>query len=43
MQPTVVDSEAFEIWKEEAFSHWTDIWGVIYGMGTESFNFLQRL
>jgi len=30
VQPTVVDSQAFLIWKDEAFSAWTSTWGKIY-------------
>jgi len=30
VQPTVVDHQAFEIWKDEAFSQFVDTWGVIY-------------
>lgn len=30
VQPTVVDSQAFLIWKDEAFRAWTDTWGKIY-------------
>jgi methylenetetrahydrofolate reductase (NADPH) len=41
LQPTVVDNEAFTIWKDEAFSHWCDIWGLIYGIGTPSYEFLK--
>lgn len=30
VQPTVVDHEAFLIWKDEAFKVWLDNWGLIY-------------
>ena len=30
MQPTVVDHQAFAIWKDEAFSQWLDTWGLVY-------------
>jgi len=31
IQPTVVDHEAFVIWKDEAFVSWIENWGIIYG------------
>mmetsp|Transcript_16525 Transcript_16525/g.28076 ORF Transcript_16525/g.28076 Transcript_16525/m.28076 type:complete len:131 (-) Transcript_16525:141-533(-) len=30
IQPTVVDHQAFEIWKNEVFRAWHDTWGAIY-------------
>lgn len=30
VQPTVVDAEAFIIWKDEALNIFTNTWGVIY-------------
>lgn len=30
LQPTVVDHEAFMVWKDEAFSLWLKNWAVIY-------------
>ena len=30
VQPTVVDHQAFEIWKDEAFKAWNETWAVIY-------------
>lgn len=41
IQPTVVDHQAFEIWKDEAFKSWVDTWAVIYSQ-EESKNFLQK-
>lgn len=35
-QPTVVDSAAFEVWKDEALQLWTSGWGVIYGPNSAS-------
>jgi len=29
-QPTVVDHQAFKIWKDEAFKTWIDTWSKIY-------------
>ena len=31
LQPTVVDPEAFMVWKDEAFSLWLEQWASIYG------------
>ena len=42
IQPTVVDHQAFMIWKDEAFASWLDQWGVIYGVDSPQFLFLQR-
>jgi methylenetetrahydrofolate reductase (NADPH) len=41
IQPTVVDHQAFQIWKEEAFRAWLDTWAVIY-KDEESKDFLQK-
>lgn len=30
VQPTVVDHQAFKIWKDEAFKTWIDTWAKIY-------------
>ena len=30
VQPTVVDHDAFEVWKNEALQAWSNTWGVIY-------------
>eukprot|EP00359_Climacostomum_virens_P002325 CAMPEP_0204914902 /NCGR_PEP_ID=MMETSP1397-20131031/12839_1 /ASSEMBLY_ACC=CAM_ASM_000891 /TAXON_ID=49980 /ORGANISM="Climacostomum Climacostomum virens, Strain Stock W-24" /LENGTH=504 /DNA_ID=CAMNT_0052086691 /DNA_START=280 /DNA_END=1794 /DNA_ORIENTATION=+ len=30
VQPTIVDPEAFKVWRDEAFSVWVDEWAVIY-------------
>lgn len=43
IQPTVVDHNAFLIWKDEAFLSWVDQWGVIYGQETESYAFLKNI
>lgn len=54
VQPTVVDSQAFLIWKDEAFSAWTETWSKIYsgkknkdsgeleGVDQESISFLTK-
>lgn len=41
IQPTVVDHQAFEIWKDEAFKAWLDTWSVIY-TEEESKTFLKK-
>ena len=41
VQPTVVDHQAFMIWKDEAFKHWVDDWGFIYGLEAPSCKFLE--
>ncbi len=43
IQPTVVDHDAFLIWKEEAFSNWIDIWGIIYGAESDCYKFLEKI
>ncbi len=42
IQPTVVDHEAFLIWKKEAFASWLDNWGIIYGLDTPQYHFLEK-
>lgn len=44
VQPTVVDHQAFEIWKDEAFKAWTETWGLIYKAeeGAASAEFLAK-
>jgi methylenetetrahydrofolate reductase (NADPH) len=37
IQPTVVDHEAFIIWKDEAFASWLGHWGIIYGEDSSSY------
>jgi len=36
MQPTIVDSGAFEVWKDEAIQLWTSAWGNIYTSNSNS-------
>ena len=43
VQPTVVDHTAFLLWKEEAFQSWVDVWGVIYGVESPSFKYLENI
>lgn len=35
MQPTVVDHDAFEVWKNEALQAWSNTWGIIYQSQTD--------
>ena len=42
IQPTVVDHNAFLIWKDEAFGQWLDPWALVYGFDTPSSEFLKR-
>ena len=35
LQPTVVDPHSFKVWKDEAFSLWSD-WAALYEEGSES-------
>lgn len=42
VQPTVVDHNAFLIWKDEIFRQWIDPWAIIYGGDSPSSAFLQR-
>lgn len=42
IQPTVVDHEAFLIWKKEAFASWLDNWGIIYGLDSPQYHFLEK-
>lgn len=42
IQPTVVDHNAFLIWKDEAFAQWLDPWALVYGFDSPSSEFLQR-
>ena len=42
VQPTVVDSESFKIWKDEAFGLWKT-WAEVYEEGSESANVLSNV
>jgi methylenetetrahydrofolate reductase (NADPH) len=42
IQPTVVDHNAFLIWKDEAFAEWLDPWALVYGFDSPSAEFLRR-
>jgi methylenetetrahydrofolate reductase (NADPH) len=43
IQPTVVDPYSFVVWKEEAFSIWTELWGRLYEKGSKSQQILQHI
>ena len=43
VQPTVVDHQAFKIWKDEAFQSWIDQWAIIYGQDSDSYKFLDKV
>lgn len=43
IQPTVVDPEAFQVWKEEAFSLWHDQWGSLYEEGSTSRGVIEHI
>lgn len=42
-QPTVVDTESFLVWKDEAFALWKVHWQSIYQAGTPSWDLLQNI
>jgi methylenetetrahydrofolate reductase (NADPH) len=43
IQPTVVDSESFEFWKQEAFELWQAQWASAYGPDSSSYNIIQQI
>lgn len=43
IQPTVVDHQAFLIWKKEAFANWMDKWATVYEKDSDSFNLIKRV
>ena len=43
IQPTVVDQNAFRLWKNEAFAAWIDKWAYIYEAGSPSQLFLKKV
>ncbi len=43
IQPTVVDSKSFKIWKDEAFDLWLDEWRALYAKDSESWNLISRI
>jgi methylenetetrahydrofolate reductase (NADPH) len=43
IQPTVVDTESFKIWREEAFDLWLHDWAYIYEANSPSRSLLERV
>ncbi|GJD09366.1 Probable methylenetetrahydrofolate reductase [Galdieria sulphuraria] len=43
IQPTVVDPYSFLVWKEEAFSIWTELWGRLYEKDSTSQQILRHI
>eukprot|EP00474_Spongospora_subterranea_P007846 CRZ08304.1 hypothetical protein [Spongospora subterranea] len=43
IQPTVVDSTSFKVWKDEAFGLWISQWGNIYPKNSPSRNLIQDI
>lgn len=43
LQPTVVDSKIFEVWRDEAFALWRSLWQSIYSKDSESYNLIQSI
>ncbi len=43
IQPTVVDPEAFMVWKDEAFSLWLRHWAVIYDDESVSYELIHKI
>lgn len=43
IQPTIVDSQSFKIWKAEAFNLWLDEWAVCYPKDSSSYNLLKEI
>ncbi|PRP86322.1 methylenetetrahydrofolate reductase [Planoprotostelium fungivorum] len=43
IQPTVVDSESFLVWKDEAFALWTTQWISLYKAGSQSVQILEQV
>jgi len=42
-QPTVVDPDAFLVWKDEAFSLWKTQWAKIYEVGSSPHNAIMKM
>jgi len=43
LQPTVVDTESFLVWKDEAFALWRTQWASLYEEGSQSRSLLERI
>jgi len=42
LQPTVVDPQAFTVWKDEAFELWMLQWGRLYAIGSKSQEIIKK-
>ncbi|KAL7674371.1 hypothetical protein ACOME3_000652 [Neoechinorhynchus agilis] len=43
VQPTVVDSRSFLIWRDEAYSIWLKRWGAVYDRHSDSYQLLEKM
>jgi methylenetetrahydrofolate reductase (NADPH) len=43
MQPTIVDTRSFLIWKDEAFGLWMSDWASIYEEKSAAFKLLKKI
>ncbi|KAK9842943.1 hypothetical protein WJX74_004685 [Apatococcus lobatus] len=43
IQPTVVDPQSFNVWKDEAFQLWTSEWGSLYEEGSKSRKVIDKV
>ena len=43
VQPTIVDTRSFFIWKDEAFGLWISDWANIYDRESESYKLLNKV
>ena len=43
IQPTVVDHQAFLLWKKEAFANWLEKWAVMYDKDSASADLIKRV
>lgn len=43
VQPTVVDSDSFLVWKQEAFDVWTNVWAELYAKDSPSRKVLKEM
>mmetsp|Transcript_5077 Transcript_5077/g.7962 ORF Transcript_5077/g.7962 Transcript_5077/m.7962 type:complete len:117 (-) Transcript_5077:1428-1778(-) len=43
VQPTVFDPQAFQVWAEEAFSLWTNMWLDLYEPGGDSYDLIETV
>ncbi|KAF1780120.1 FAD-linked oxidoreductase-like [Phytophthora cactorum] len=43
LQPTIVDSSSFLVWKDEAFTLWLKLWASLYEQGSQSAKLLREI